>query len=453
MYLKQVRIYDADLIGDAPTAATDLSAEVGRGEYDGTISFTFPTTNLFGETLGEDVQLTAKVSSVLETVTATGTPGSRGSVKLKLDEGDNIVSVIVSIGEYAGPEATIKVHAGVVAPEAPGNIQGEVSEDLMSIHMTWDPVTKGVDDGYIIPEDIQYQVLEIKVTTEGQQTFEAVGAPTKETSFVYTAQPGSEQRTCQLTVLAFNSAGDCGQIERGIIKVIGTPYSLPYYEDFEPLGPTTNPWQICNPTAEYTAQWGFFWANGLNPDWGNNVILWSVDTEGKGLGLEGMPYISTLGIDAATIDLDVYVGNNIPKTTLLAKYYGCEDYVEVGKIKKETDADFKHVTFDLPQELMDRDWVALYIKTEFDNAEQIFALNSVDIQKTTGVKALSNSKQIVAGAGKVVIYGLEGMDIAIYSIDGKCIMTDKVCGDPAVYNLAKGIYVVKAGDQTAKISI
>lgn len=453
IFLKNIKLYDSNLPGDAPDVVTDLKGEVAKGEYEATVTFNFPTLNLYKQELDADAELTATITSALESVTVEGTPGSEGTAKVKVEDGDNTISVTVSLGEYTGPAATTTVHAGVVAPETPGNIQATVSDDMLTVHLTWDAVTTGVDDGYIIPEDIQYQVCEIVQTQDGLG-FEYVGEPTYDTSFDYTIEAGSEQRTCQLTVLAFNSAGDNGQIERGVTCVVGTPYSLPYSDDFEPEGFNTEPWLIYNPSEEYTAQWGLYWASGLNPSWGNNVILWSVTTEAGALGREGMPRFSTLNTDAATLKLDIYVGDRAPKMTVLAEYPGCTDLVEVGTINKVKDVEFQNVEMDLPEELMNKYWVGLFFQVEFENTDQLFALNSVSVQsKDVSLMNLTSSEQIIGGIGNITLRGLNGNDVAIYSLDGKTIVTDTVNGDNAVYNIAKGIYVVKAGKKTAKVSV
>lgn len=451
--LRNVKLYDSNLPGDAPARVDDLKATVGNGEYEATVTFNFPKTNLFGKDLDKNAQLSATVASGIDTVTVEGVPGAEGTAKVKIEDGDNTITVTVASGELKGPEATVNAYAGVVAPATPENIKAVVSDDMMSVRLTWDAVTTGIDDGYIIPEDIQYQVCEI-VSTESGLGFEFVGEPTSDTFFDYVVEPGSAQRACQLTVLAFNSAGDSGQIDRGAVCIVGTPYTLPFSDDFEPAGFKTQPWIPYVLSDKYSAQWGLYYASGLNAAWGNNVILWSVAENAGALGREGMPRFSTLNTNAASLSLDIYVGDRAPKMTILAEYPGCTDLVEVGTISKVSGAEFQKVEIELPEVLMNKNWVGIFFQVEFADKDQLFALDSVEVQaKVSGVENLTDSCAIVGGTGNVTLYGFDGENVILYTLDGKMVVNEIVDSDNAVYGLEKGVYVVKAGGRTVKVSV
>lgn len=49
--------------------------------------------------------------------------------------------------------------------------------------------------------------------------------------------------------------------------------------------------------------------------------------------------------------------------------------------------------------------------------------------------------------------GLDGEELTICGLDGKAVVADVVRGEMAIYPLAKGIYVVRAGMHTAKVNV
>nr|MDE7472610.1 choice-of-anchor J domain-containing protein [Muribaculaceae bacterium] len=84
------------------------------------------------------------------------------------------------------------------------------------------------------------------------------------------------------------------------------------------------------------------------------------------------------------------------------------------------------------------------------------SLKSNDVQvdrSTSSVDAvMASSLRIYTIAGSVVVDGAEGLDISIVTPDGKTIRTVK--GETrTVITLSTGMYIVKAGDTVAKVTV
>ncbi len=185
-----VRVPEAE--PKAPAKVTNLSANFPDGKLTGSLTFTVPST-LYDGTPAE--------GSVKYKVTANGDLVDLASVQygetvtiepVTVYE-TGIVNFVVVLTNEAGdsPKAKTKCFVGNGVPEAPKNVHAEYANGTMTI--TWDPVTKSADGGYVNPDDVTYGIVgkfnDTEVTVgegiKGMSLTQALNTPGKLTTYTY----------------------------------------------------------------------------------------------------------------------------------------------------------------------------------------------------------------------------------------------------------------------------
>lgn len=129
---------------------TDIAFE--GGSVDGTATIKLPSTAFDGSTLSGNLTLTAIVDGV-EAGSMTGQPGETVNMPLNdVAEGMRNFSFTVTCGELTSASVSRKLYVGYDTPVAPENIS------LTEGTLTWDPVTQGVNGGYIDSDALTYNI-------------------------------------------------------------------------------------------------------------------------------------------------------------------------------------------------------------------------------------------------------------------------------------------------------
>lgn len=90
------------------------------------------------------------------------------------------------------------------------------------------------------------------------------------------------------------------------------------------------------------------------------------------------------------------------------------------------------------------------VSAVYDLGESVLS-NSVSV--TTGIESLITGKVYIAGGkGCITITGAEGKNVRVYTVSGMTI-ADEVAQKTETVNVPAGIYIVKAGNTTTKVSV
>lgn len=90
------------------------------------------------------------------------------------------------------------------------------------------------------------------------------------------------------------------------------------------------------------------------------------------------------------------------------------------------------------------------VSAVYDLGESVLS-NSVSV--TTGIESLTTGKVYIAGGkGCITITGAEGKNVKVYTISGMTI-ADETAQKTETVNVPAGIYIVKAGNTTTKVSV
>ena len=142
---------------DAPEQPADLSLDFPNGALSGTVSFTVPSLTYGGQQGSGDVKWTLTMNG-MQIGTGTATYGQRVEAPATAYMSGN-TTFIVTLSNDAGnsPEAKITQFIGLGTPAIP-LVQLDYDEASETVTLTWDPVTKAVNEGYLDPDAITYTV-------------------------------------------------------------------------------------------------------------------------------------------------------------------------------------------------------------------------------------------------------------------------------------------------------
>lgn len=449
-------VEDNNITIDSPYEASDISAEAAEGGVlKATVHFTMPTTTMGDNEYPAGKELKATVSGGEAEVEVTGAPGEEMAVTVDAVPGANTFTVVISDGDLNSPMVWTSVRCGYDVPSCISDLRSTTSEDMLSIRLEWDPVTTGwidednQDSGVIDPSKVTYDIYKV-----GEDGYWAVyDSGISDTNYTYSVEPGSEQASVRLGVVACNEIGDNGYL-LAANGILGDPLALPINEDFDNGGFTTNPWMVYTIAGE--PQFGLYETKNLSDAYADKeTVCLGITASGYytgEVGMLGTPRFSTKGDKEVTLTLEVSGDFKLPKTTILAEAYGIEAE-EVGEITC-SEAGFHKVSVSLPEKFLGLGWVGLYIQCEFETGEEALVVESISIDNGSGVRTLDMSGvKIAGGKNQIKVSGLRNQSVTVSALDGRvAAQKEKVSGN-ATFDVQKGIYVVKAGNKNAKVVV
>ncbi len=238
--------------GDTPGAATNVIPVAGeQGALSATINFTAPTVTSGGDALSTITKIEVKRGTQLIGTIENPAVGAELSVTDEsLPEAGLYTYTIQAFNESgSGLVVNASVYVGKDIPAAP---VVTAVDNMPGVTLTWEPVTIGMNGGYVDPSEIVYEIHEVVNNSIGD-----VIATTSETTFVDAAANIDEVPVGwhQYVIYANNSVG---QSPYGIgALVAGAPVSLPFIDAFNltPDGSALEKSWFVSAT-EGTSQWG-----------------------------------------------------------------------------------------------------------------------------------------------------------------------------------------------------
>lgn len=291
---------------DAPKAIENVTATPGaNGALTAALIFTAPTESLKGETLTEDVIVTAyRNEEVIGTTTCT--PGGTGTIiDNNAINGINEYVLVTSNSAGNGDKYDIPLYVGIDIPSIVTNVKFTTAEDNMSSVITWEAPTTGMNGGYINTEELIYTIY----TQEANSYDITPIGETTDLSYEVTVED-TKLKEHYYYVSAKNIAGE-SYTEGGHV-VLGKPYNLPFVEQIEGTTIEHTPWFSINDEDSY-ASWGLTPSvENYNlpetvtaPDGGMFVCYDSREYNNATCRLS-MPKISLAGANAPTLYFSMY---------------------------------------------------------------------------------------------------------------------------------------------------
>ena len=453
LIVRNIRVDATEIVAQVPAAVSDLEIlSVDHSVPSAMLSFRLPEKYVNGESISGTVKATAYGA---ENVSVEGEPGSLQQVVVPTSQGENYIKVVAEVDGLEGQYAEVSTFTGMDMLGFVENFNGKISEDNMSVALTWTPPVESLNGGYFRPDGINYWIGPI--ATDGSFEGDPVLAGTDVTSYEYRLEKGAPQQFLRIGIAAENAAG-ISYARSFVGTVIGTPYSLPIKEDYENMEFKYSPITSSAPTSEYSdGAWTWCQPELVDPDYYNPDAAYGVIgyTEAAPSRVRmGLPKFSTVGAEDPVAIFNVWTGKGAAENiSIYATTWGQAAPTLIGSIPAGTG--WSNAVIPIPESYRNRPWMNLYIDGKLPTTENYLIRCGYTINPVSGVQNVNGSVggSVVARKGMAVISGFEGMDYSINGIDGLLLAAGKMDSDQKEIVLPAGLCVVRVGERAFRILI
>lgn len=378
LYARNFRVSQTQLAGAAPAVVSDLSATPkDKGRLLADVSFNMPLVDITGSPLPADVNIDAVIKSPAQEIKVSGLPGSGQNVTIATVQGDNSISVATLYGKVEGQAVSVTVHTGV---DIPGlvEIDRKVSEDNLSVTLSWTVPTDGENGGYVDPDACTYTIYRYLETGDTWMPYVEVGT---RKSWTFDVDAGSEQKIYQFGILAESAAGKASSYAT-VTAVLGTPYTIPMSEKFDYKGENVllkyEPFLIENLTELYP-DWSFADPEEIYNNAANNSGI-ALCAYYIGSGRISLPKFSTENAGNVKVALDIYFGPiSVDNVTVLAS---CDDagLTEIASFSPTDGDGWENKVITLPARFLNKKWVSVSIEITNSSYSRYFMLDRYEIK-------------------------------------------------------------------------
>lgn len=378
LYLKNIEIRLTDNLPDVPGLCENFKLiPAEKGELKATVEFTMPRKSLVGGSLyTKGGELTATIKSDVETLTVSGTPGSRQSVDIATVQGMSAVYVYVSNSYGDGEEVRGMVFCGEDAPTFT-NINVDASEDNLTAIVSWNAPKKGANGGYLNPDNLVYTIYNNHPMT-GEWI--ELGKVTGETEYRFTLPSGAGLQLLTLGLTVSNQYGGGENVAYSTI-VLGPPHKLPMIETFD--GVIAYEPIVEQPLGDdYTGQWIFANPTEVDVEAENNsgyALIGFPATNANAYGRIALPKFSTSGAERAELKMRFFVADYTPETEILI-CGNSDDEVVLGTVSSQDGEGWITKTFVFPEEFQNRKWAYIALRAKYDGQVSFIIMDSYSIK-------------------------------------------------------------------------
>lgn len=382
--LRNLSISLTDISSDLPEVVDNLTITPdAEGALEATVKFDMPKTYINGANIPATENIDAVVVTPAETVTVSAKAGESVTRTVKAAEGVNTVTITTKNANGEGMMAKSSVTCGADVPSNPV-ATAKVSDDNMSLEMTWEPVTVGENGGIVPQKDLVYNIY--KFVDDGQTgQWVAVKRGLKERKFSFSGESAAQQ-LYQVMVSAQNSRGESsGDIESYASAILGKPHEMPINETFPGQSMIYDGLLIDYPDETYTAQWALDAPSAVGATGGPECALMCLVAEvgGEGGGYAELPKFTTKGCVKPRIKLLTYISSATPTTTVrLHSTEGRGNGVTLGTIDTSTGEGWCEVVYEIPQSYYNKGWAVISLDVDCQYAGQVFILGAFDIYES-----------------------------------------------------------------------
>ncbi len=465
MHISDMDIALSDRAADVPMTVTDLTLTPGEnGALTATVSFTMPTKTVNDKPIPQDANLTATViareyvvnkpneGETISTKTISGAPGSKQTVEITTLQNYNTIAVSCALDGRSGAEMNDFVYTGLVKPYIVQNLKAEVSEDNMSVHLSWTPPVEGEEEG-VIGDSFYYSVW---FYNDGWEFLDGVGYDVLETDIAL--PDGAGQQYVTLGIMALNDAGQSDHIS-SLTCVLGAPYTLPMIETLPDYLETYSPIMIQRPSKDYE---GTYWrvsdpaeVYALFANESGVAYIGYIGNEGQTSGASrlSLPKFSTKGVKDVKLTLTYWGGPYEATFFLWANKFNATEPEYLGDFP--TGDGWITNTINIPDAYLGLDWVELLLDSEFNSANSYAMFSAYTISGVSGIEGVSadGTGRVFTTPGMLHVAGFAGQPLTVTDLSGRTLVSVPELEDLAGYALLPGIYVVKAGTTVKKIAV
>lgn len=374
-----------------PASCPEMTAVADpTGALKATVSVKLPDHYMNLAAIPASEKVTVTLASPAGTAVASGTPGQTVSAVIDAVDGANIISAITSNANGTGGESKTVVACGIDTPSNPV-VKSQVSDDNMTLTLTWESPATGLNGGVVNPATLVYR-LYIYQQTETATGWALIQDNITDTGITLKA-PTETQSLYDFMISASNDKGESpGGLESYCSVVLGKPYAMPMADSFT-NGTVLAGINITYPTEEYYGQWALDDPGKLSDDSAcpdSYALIFVPTNEGGDRGMFHTPKFSTRGVSNVRVKARVYCYGNMASADLYAVDID-GTRTRLGKISAADGAGWVNATFDLPASLENKPVLYLTFDVYAPNKQAYFMLDEYEVyHRLENDLALSN---------------------------------------------------------------
>lgn len=408
--LSNFAINQLDESADVPDDCENLSVlPAEKGELKAVLTWTAPTKTILGNALDPNEEIVYTIKTGKETKEYRVLPGAQASTDVKTRQGWNNVAITPANSNGSGIERRHRIFTGIDTPVNIEKVNSVTAEDNLSMTLTWEPPTEGVNGGYIDPENLSYDIF------NHYSIYTVKIGSSDEPKFVFS--PGSVQmEPYSVGPRAVNSINaDETVYSTDVIyvsDVIGPPYELPLFEGFVSTGGSTfntYPWnyettgQYANSQVELVSNLSNLGIGGSTVQEGKAIITFGTSSVAT-KSLISIPKMTTKGHKAVSFKMSFWNHPDAPTMILYGSHYGKEEKQALVRINPADYENYQWVEYitALPDDFADCGWIHLWIECDIKAAEAAYGVFDSfeiyeDVEYDFKIDSMTGTPESIAG--------------------------------------------------------
>ncbi len=465
-HVSDIDLQTSTVSNSVPSQPSALSGTASAdGAKKAIVTFTMPEKTVTGVIIDADTELTAKITArefvpfkpsegeVAGTTTVRGKPGETVTATVDTHQGTNTIGVCCSQGGNYGAEATMNLYTGLYKPYRVENFKGEVSEDNMTLKLSWTPPVESseMEPGLPIGDTFYYTVW---YYSNGWTHLANVGWDIL--SYDVELPADAAQNLYTIGVMALNDAGQSDYINYSG-WILGPPYKLPMNETFAEGDTEYWPIMTVRPDNSYQGtDWTLEDPAMISEQFANRsgiALVGYIGQDGitSAKARLGLPKFSTEDSKVASFTLSYWGGPNEAPMSLYAETFGSASPVKIATFP--TGKGWMTNTVAIPAEFLGKKWMQLLIDAEFSSPNNFAIIDSYSIAGPSLIEGIGAEGSIFAAGGMIHVAGFAGQPLTITDMSGRNVAESDKLQDINGFAVAPGIYIVKAGSTVRKVAV
>ena len=421
---------------DGPAVVDNFSVIAGaKGALNAEISFNAPTKDGKGNSLAAIEKIELRRDG--DVVNIWNNPAVGAALKFTdnvTQDGTYRYEAVAYSDRGAGRPEMCSAFVGVDTPAPAENVQLTVSDDGKAT-ITWQPATVGANGGYVDMDAVRF--------TLQRSDGEIVARGISGTQFTDTPVKYDDQYELAYAVVAINDRGN-SQVAVSNSILFGDNYRLPFSESFKGAA-TTYFWGLRN---SQNGSFGLVDQFSMDNDGGSVLFM------GEGEGAEAEIYTGRIDMtDAPYANLDFYAPLNSGEASLAISVITPDGvYHELDNLLFNGQGEFNPVSVAVNG--YDKyPYVQISLKAASDTPGTMMFIDAILLDKISGLQnVIGNEAQVTVKDKTIFIEGAANVPVAVYTPSGLTVTELVGTGHDAV-EVTAGIYIVRVGDRSYKVSV
>lgn len=355
---------DASLLVVAPEVLSAYSSTSASGNT-ARVEFRYPETTYFGEKIPASGEVSVEIATDTHTATFTGHPGATYTAEVACNDVRGVVT-LTSIREgVRGLAVRTRLVPDHDTP-LPPTVGCKVSDDNLTMTLSWAHVTEGVNGGKVDQESLRYNVYQYTTQTDGENQWAGwlpLATGLRNPEYSYSVPAGTLQTVVDLIVTTSTAQGESeGDAGSAASAVLGELYSLPLEENYVDGVVKYAGYAPQYPSALYEeAQWGFVNIARLFEEAGSvNVLASITNSSDPAMTRINFPKVSLKGAHDLEFSFHVYLNETTAPTEVSIVGSNGSQAV-IGRFDPVEETRWATLRFNIPAEFNNLPWAYIML--------------------------------------------------------------------------------------------